>query len=79
MAYNQINSSSNLFQPLQVNSDLKQYRMVNSGSKEFTHSKMHMWITQSLSLIVFSFFLPSTHSLTWLIIQREDRIIDRFS
>lgn len=30
--------------------------MVNSGSKEFTHSKMHMWITQSLSLIVFSFF-----------------------
>jgi hypothetical protein len=56
MAYNQINSSSNLFQPLQVNSDLKQYRMVNSGSKEFTHSKMHMWITQSLSLIVFSFF-----------------------
>lgn len=78
MAYNQINSSSNLFQPLQVNSDLKQYRMVNSGSKEFTQQDAYVDHTEPKLDCIF-IFLPSTHSLTWLIIQREDRIIDRFS
>lgn len=76
MAYNQINSS-NLFQPLRVNSNLKQYRMVNS---ERVYSQQDAYVDHTEPKLDCIFiFLPSTHSLTWLIIQREDRIIDGFS